>query len=273
MVYKQWQKITDIVEETARLYSIDEALYLASRLIGMNDERIVRILGDYDNEPVPETSIKGMLNRILIALQTINARMETVELNVETVADNTTAMLKYGEFRANNSDYWDTHRREMLQAYYFRNSRVYGQSGGIFEFTNPMPVRVHPTHSGVAGNFVRVPQNGMLGLEPQVVHSFRCTSLRYGKWYNPPWMHLWLNFYSSPEYTHSAHMLSLSPSVVDGNQGVAIFHAQMNYLNPETDYVWIQALIAVPESDWSYQDFMSDTVTLRIEQHIGQMLG
>lgn len=274
-MYLYWQKVTDIVDEVARQYSIDDAIALAERLKGMNDERIVRILGDYEGEPVFDTSIKGMLNRILNVLQVIDAKLETVEYNVEAISDKSSQMLKYGSnFRSTPSEFAQNILNTMLHAYRFRSTDWVNREIDeiIFEARRPEPVRFAEPHTGVLGNFVRIPQNAMLGLEPQVVHSFKVMALVYGDFINPPWNTVLVDLYSQPVDDTYYQITTLSPSVRDPNKGFSIYWQQLNYLNPSTDYIWAKIRAYVPTDDWAYPWFSGRVVEWRLEQYAGQVL-
>lgn len=271
-MYVYWQKISDIVDEVARQYSIDDAIALAERLKGMNDERIVRILGDYDNEPLYETSIKGMLHYILMTLQEINAKMQTVEYTVTEISDKSSQMLKYGSnFTSTPSEFAQDILQTMLQAYRFRSLRQLAET--IFETRLPEPVRFAQPHTGVVGDFVRIPQNGMLGIEPHVVQSFKVRALAYGKFINPPWMTVFVDLYSQPTDDTYYQITTLSPSVLDPNEGLAIYWKQLNYLNPDTDYIWARIRTHIPTDDWAYPYYADKAIQFRLEQHVGQILG
>lgn len=84
MYYPDWDRISRIVTDVSR-DDVYRAVTLARRLIGMNDERLLRILGDYENEEVYNTSIKGMLFLILLELQQIRNNLTDINAGVNTI--------------------------------------------------------------------------------------------------------------------------------------------------------------------------------------------
>lgn len=96
MTYVNWDKISQVVVETSRT-DVYQAVELAKRLMGMDITPLLRILGDYEGEPVYNKSIKGMLNLILSMLYAIEDRLRTVEFEMPSVNTNLREMIKYSD--------------------------------------------------------------------------------------------------------------------------------------------------------------------------------
>ena len=102
-----WHRVADVVATVAR-DDLDGAIDLAERLLmsGFDDSRLLRILGDYSGEAIPNRSIKGMLLLILNRISELIEIQNQMLTSTESIQTTTSTMLKHGSmFKAAPSQY------------------------------------------------------------------------------------------------------------------------------------------------------------------------
>ena len=292
-----WDQITQALDAVAREYGTDAAAELAERLLmRYDDSRIVRILGDYENEPIPNTSIKGMLYRILqelAVLRDIDAKLADNYVELSAINQSTTRLAKYSPLQPTVNDQQIGRYGELRQSYIFRAVRRLEPpryepapiNRHKYEFFAPI-ARIPSPHNGVVdagdhGCHVRIAQNHQLGLSPYVYTSFIFRWYLNGQQVAPviwqtasgdanyldvtlssqPYIPIYANDPNRPETVQAYDSIG-------GGFGYIIYRKQLRY--DAHDYLWMNVCMIVwhdndPQVPW----FQSGSLQCQLDVYTG----
>ena len=295
-----WDQITKVLDAVAREYGTDAAAELAERLLmRYDDSRIVRILGDYEGEPIPETSIKGMLYRILqelAVLRDIDAKLADQYLELAGINESATTLAKYSPLREQVNSVTAGKYGELRQSYQFRAVRRLDALRYDFQYPNRheyefyAPIaRVPSPHNaavdeGIHGCHVRIAQNHQLGLSEYVYTTLAFTFYLDGQQVAPV---LWQNYHSGTA-NYLKTTLSAQPFIpvyandprpetvpaytsIGGGFGYILYYNQLSY--NAHDYLWLNVCMIVwhdndPQVEW----FQSGKLQCRVDVYNGYVM-
>lgn len=289
-----WEQITAAMDAVAREYGPEVAAELAERLLmRFNDTRIVQILGDYAGEPISNTSIKGMLFRMLTVLENIDAKLADQYVELTAINSSTTTLAQYSPLREQVNSVTAGRFGELRQSYQFRGVRRLDTLRYDFQYPNRheyeffAPIaRVQSPHNavvdeGIHGCHVRIAQNHQLGLSEYVYTTMAFTFYYNGQQVAPVlWQHAHSGTANYLKTTLSAqpfipvYVTDPRPETVSaydsigGGFGYILYRKQLAY--DAHDYLWLNVCMIVwhdndPQVEW----FESGRLQCRVDVYTG----